>query len=76
MSALGKLRDSAAGRGSGMFGVLEEIYAPTHHEAHLERDRQAAMSAPSPESPDLDGHSEAESAARYSGRITIEVDDS
>lgn len=73
MSALKKLRDSAAGRGSGMFGVLEEIYAPTHHEAHLERDRQASLSAPSPESPDLDGHDAAETAARYSGRITIDL---
>ena len=71
---LEKLRRSAGGRsGGGFFGIVEEIFAPTRYESRIERERQAAMSAPSPESPDRDGHGEDETRARYAGHITIDL---
>jgi hypothetical protein len=71
---LERLRKSVKGRaGGGFFGIVEEIFAPTRHESRIELERQTEMSAPSPESPDRDGHDEAETEARYAGRITIDL---
>jgi hypothetical protein len=71
---LESLRKSARGRaGGGFFGIVEEIFAPTRHESRIELERQAEMSAPSPESPDRDDHDAVETEARYAGRIRIEI---
>ena len=52
--------------GSGMFGVADEIFAPSRHEAQLEVERQTSLPAPSPVADDDD-------RGVYDGRIQISV---
>ena len=35
-------------RGSGMLGVVDEIFAPARHEAQLEREKEASLPIPAP----------------------------
>jgi hypothetical protein len=45
------LRDKSRSGGSGMsgaFGSLDEVFAPTRHEAQQEMDRQTILPAPAP----------------------------
>lgn len=36
------------GSTAGLVGSLDEVFAPTRHEAQLERDRQTSLPAPAP----------------------------
>jgi hypothetical protein len=54
--------------GSGMFGVVDEIFAPARHEARVEVERQTALAAPVPSADDDD-------RGIYDGRISIRVRD-
>jgi hypothetical protein len=54
--------------GGGFLGVVDEVFAPSRHEAALERDRQTVMPAPAPVAGDGD-------KGIYSGRVTIAIDE-
>lgn len=54
--------------GGGFLGVVDEVFAPSRHEAALERDRQTVMPAPAPVAGDGD-------RGIYSGRVTIRIDE-
>ena len=54
------------GVGSGMLGVVDEIFAPNRHETMLELDRQTSLPAPAPAPGDGD-------LGVYEGRIRIRV---
>lgn len=58
--------------GSGMFGIGDEVFNPTKHEAQVELDRQTILPAPAP----LPGDSDkgvADTGPGYSGRLRIDV---
>lgn len=46
------LSDKSRGKGSGssssIVGIGDEVFAPTRHEAQIERDRQSMLPAPAP----------------------------
>jgi hypothetical protein len=67
-----KKRKIRGGHGGGLFGVIEEVFAPTRHEAAIELDRQAILPVPAP-SPDRDFHDEDASTARFAGKITLDM---
>ena len=54
--------------GGGFLGVVDEVFAPTRHDAALERDRQTVLPAPAPVAGDGD-------KTIYSGRVTIKLDE-
>ncbi|BDI21965.1 hypothetical protein L3i23_07410 [Herbiconiux sp. L3-i23] len=54
--------------GSGVLGGVDEVFAPTKHEARLENDRQTSMPAPAPAPGDGD-------RGIFEGRIRIRVAD-
>nr|WP_236778920.1 hypothetical protein [Agromyces seonyuensis] len=43
-----KRKSTGGGSGSGVFGALDEVFAPARHEAQAELDRQAILPAPAP----------------------------
>ncbi|MEJ3405341.1 hypothetical protein WDJ51_11390 [Rathayibacter sp. YIM 133350] len=63
----------------GAVGVLDEVFAPTHHEAAVEQDRQTVLPAPAPLPGDGDkGIAQAEAgdaqpASRFEGRIRLDL---
>lgn len=52
--------------GGGMLGVVDEVFAPTRHEAAVELERQTVLPAPAPTPGD--GHK-----GVYDGRISIDL---
>lgn len=54
--------------GGGVLGAVDEVFAPTRHEAALERDRQTVLPAPAPVAGDGD-------RGVYSGKVTIKLDE-
>lgn len=56
------------GSASGMLGVVDEVFAPSRHEAILEQERQSVVPAPAPVAGDGD-------KGVYDGRVTIRLDD-
>jgi hypothetical protein len=44
----GKHAGGRGGAGAGIMGGVDEVFAPTRHEAQQERDRQTSMPAPAP----------------------------
>jgi hypothetical protein len=44
----GKNVGGRGGAGAGIAGSIDEVFAPTRHEAQQERDRQTSMPAPAP----------------------------
>lgn len=44
----GKHSGGRGGGGAGLAGSIDEVFAPTKHEAAQERDRQSSMPAPAP----------------------------
>jgi hypothetical protein len=65
-------RKIRGGHGGGLFGVIEEVFAPTRHEAVIELERQAVLPVPA-HSPDRDFHDEDAASARFAGKITLDV---
>jgi hypothetical protein len=58
--------------GSGMFGIGDEVFNPTKHEAQVELDRQTILPAPAPLPGDGD-KGVADTGPGYSGRLRIDV---
>jgi hypothetical protein len=54
--------------GSGVLGSVDEVFAPTRHEARLEADRLTSLPAPAPAAGDGD-------KGIFDGRIRISVGD-
>jgi hypothetical protein len=54
------------GTSSGVFSMMDEVFAPTRHEAQVEYDRQTSLPVPAP-SPADDDHD------LLSGRVLIKV---
>ena len=52
--------------GGGMLGVIDEVFAPTRHEAAVEMERQTVLPAPAPTPGDGD-------KGVYDGRIKIDL---
>jgi hypothetical protein len=69
-----KKRKTRGGHGGGLFGVIEEVFAPSRHEAAIELDRQAILPIPT-HSPDRDFHEEDAASARFAGKITLDIPD-
>ena len=67
-----KKRKIRSGHGGGLFGVIEEVFAPTRHEAVIELESQAVLPVPA-HSPDRDFHDEDVASARFAGKITLDV---
>jgi hypothetical protein len=70
------MRRLAAGTGglSGVIGVFDQLWAPTHHQARqeLEEQRHIGRPAPSPtDPPDLTPDPDAGPAGRFSGSIVL-----
>lgn len=55
----------------GIVGVVDEVFAPTRHEAQLELDRQTRLPAPAPIPGDGPGGGDI-----YRGTVRIDLDDS
>ena len=62
----GRPKRGSGSIGSGMFGVVDEVFAPARHEAQIEVERQTTLPAPSPVADDDD-------KGIYEGRIQIRV---
>ncbi|MCU1438222.1 MAG: hypothetical protein JWP66_1309 [Naasia sp.] len=70
ITAHGSARRTARGSGSlggGLLGSIDEVFAPSRHEAVLELDRQSALPAPAPLAGDGD-------RGILDGRISIRLD--
>jgi hypothetical protein len=74
-----KRRSSGMG---GMFASIDEVFAPTRHEAQQELDRQTILPAPAPLPGDGDkgiavigraAGTEAPAADKYRGSVTIDL---
>ena len=64
------------GSTAGLVGSLDEVFAPTRHEAQLERDRQSSLPAPAPIPGDghhgmLPADSDPDGPDRYRGSIRL-----
>jgi hypothetical protein len=64
----GKNVSGRGGAGAGLAGSLDEVFAPTRHEAQQERDRQTSMPAPAPVAGDGDKDI-------FSGKVRIDLSD-
>lgn len=65
------LRNKAKTSGShGIVGVVDEVFAPTRHEAQIELDRQTRMPAPAPIPGDGPGVGDI-----YRGTVRIDLDE-
>jgi hypothetical protein len=53
---------------SGVFGIGDEVFNPTRHEAQVELDRQTILPAPAPVAGDGD-------KGVYNGNVQINLDD-
>jgi len=53
---------------SGVFGIGDEVFNPTRHEAQVELDRQTILPAPAPVAGDGD-------KGVYNGTVSINLDD-
>ena len=53
---------------SGVFGIGDEVFNPTRHEAQVELDRQTILPAPAPVAGDGD-------KGVYNGSVSINLDD-
>jgi hypothetical protein len=67
-----KKRKIRGGHGGGLFGVIEEVFAPTRHEAVIELERQTVLPVPA-HSPDHDFHDEDAASARFAGKIRLDL---
>lgn len=64
------------GSTAGLVGSLDEVFAPTRHEAQLERDRQTSLPAPAPIPGDghagvLSADGDPDAPDRYRGTIRL-----
>ena len=64
------------GSTAGLVGSLDEVFAPTRHEAQLERDRQTSLPAPAPIPGDghhgtLPADADPDAPDRYRGTIRL-----
>ena len=66
----GKNVGGRGGAGAGLAGSLDEVFAPTRHEAQQERDRQSSMPAPAPVPGDGD-----KDIFKSGGKVRIHLDD-
>jgi hypothetical protein len=64
----GRSVSGRGGAGTGLAGSLDEVFAPTRHEAQQERDRQTSMPAPAPVAGDGDKDI-------FSGKVRIDLGD-
>ena len=65
----GKHAGGRGGAGAGIMGGVDEIFAPTRHEAQQELDRQSSLPAPAPVPGD--GHKDIFTS---DGKIRIDLD--
>lgn len=66
----GKHTSGRGGAGAGIMGGVDEIFAPTRHEAQQELDRQSSLPAPAPVPGDGD-----KDIFRTNGKIRIDLDE-
>jgi hypothetical protein len=62
----GTNRSTSSGRGGGLMGIGDEIFAPTRYEAAIEMDRQTRLPAPAPLAGDGD-------KGIFNGKVVIDV---
>jgi hypothetical protein len=65
----GKHTTGRGGAGAGIMGGVDEIFAPTRHEAQQELDRQSSLPAPAPVPGDGD-----KDIFKSDGKIRIDLD--
>jgi hypothetical protein len=65
----GKHTGGRGGAGAGIMGGVDEVFAPTRHEAQQELDRQSSMPAPAPVPGDGD-----KDIFKSDGKIRIDLD--
>jgi hypothetical protein len=65
----GKHASGRGGAGAGIMGGVDEVFAPTRHEAQQELDRQTSMPAPAPVPGDGD-----KDIFKADGKIRIHLD--
>ena len=58
-----------SGRGGGLMGIGDEVFAPTRYEAAIELDRQTVLPAPAPLAGDGD-------KGIFNGKVVIDVTES
>ena len=63
---LSNKRSRVGGSLGGMMGVVDEVFAPTRHEAAVEMDRQTRLPAPAPLAGDGD-------KGIFNGKVVIDV---
>ncbi|MDP1788915.1 MAG: hypothetical protein Q8K56_01175 [Rhodoglobus sp.] len=63
-----------SGGGAGAMGIMDEVFAPTRHEAQIELDRQTVLPAPAPVPGDGDLSIGSGSSGRYGGQVRIDLD--
>jgi len=63
---LSNKRSRVGGSLGGMMGVVDEVFAPTRHEAAVEMDRQTRLPAPAPLAGDGD-------KGIFNGKVTIDI---
>ena len=65
----GKHATGRGGTGAGIMGGVDEVFAPTRHEAQQELDRQSSLPAPAPVPGDGD-----KDIFKSDGKIRIDLD--
>jgi hypothetical protein len=65
----GKHATGRGGAGAGIMGGVDEVFAPTRHEAQQELDRQSSLPAPAPVPGDGD-----KDIFKSGGKIRIDLD--
>ncbi len=65
----GKNAKGRGGAGAGIMGGVDEVFAPTRHEAQQELDRQSSLPAPAPVPGDGD-----KDIFKSDGKIRIDLD--
>lgn len=63
-----------SGGGVGAMGIMDEVFAPTRHEAQIELDRQTVLPAPAPVAGDGDPSIGSGTSGRYGGHVRIDLD--
>ncbi|THG28598.1 hypothetical protein [Naasia lichenicola] len=66
----------SSGGSSGVFGAIDEVFAPNRHSTMLEYERQTELPAPAPAPGDKDFDAEAKldpTRGRWAGTIRIDI---